>query len=230
MDHFIATTLQPSSNTMRHYTITIIVDDPKSWIIPYAKELKKNLQSKGHNVYLVQEHTQIRPGDMAFFLGCTSIIKRKILSRNKHNLVVHESALPEGKGWSPLTWQIVEGKNEIPITLFEAVEEVDAGPIYFQEIMSFAGHELLDELHAVQGEKTIELCLKFVDQYPNVQARPQQGKESFYRKRTKSDSRLDPHKSIIESFNMFRVADNKRYPVFFEYLGHEYILKIEKAK
>jgi methionyl-tRNA formyltransferase len=30
---------------------------------------------------------------------------------------VHESALPQGQGWSPMTWQILEGASPIPVTL-----------------------------------------------------------------------------------------------------------------
>lgn len=85
-------------------------------------------------------------GDILVLLGCEKIIKDAILKKNRHNLVVHESALPEGKGWSPLTWQILEGKNEIPITLFEAVQNVDAGQIYLQRKMIFKGWELVDDL------------------------------------------------------------------------------------
>ena len=86
----------------------------------------------------------------------------------KHNLVVHESALPEGKGWSPLSWQILEGRKEIPITLFGAVDKVDAGPIYLQNIMKFSGHELIDELRAIQGKATIQICSQFINQYPTI--------------------------------------------------------------
>jgi len=38
-----------------------------------------------------------------------------------------------------LTWQILEGKNEIPITLSEPEESVDGGKIYIQDIMHFNG-------------------------------------------------------------------------------------------
>ena len=73
---------------------------------------------------------QIENGDVAFYLSFGQTVPVVILSRNNHYLVVHESALPHGKGWSPLTCQILEGKNEIPITLFEAEELVDSGKIF----------------------------------------------------------------------------------------------------
>ena len=209
--------------------ITVLVDNPDSWIMPYVEELINNLRHMNHAVYFVQRNRDIKPGDIAFFLGCENIIPKETLLLNKHNLVVHESALPKGKGWSPLTWQILEGKNEVPITLLEAADKVDAGCIYYQDIMVFEGYELLDELHSSQGKKTTELCLRFVEHYPNIEGKVQEGEESFYPRRKPKNSEIDANKTIAELFNRFRVADNERYPIFFRYKGYKYTLKIEKV-
>ena len=82
--------------------------------------------------------------------------------------MIHESALPLGKGWSPVSWQILEGKSIIPITLFEADMEVDSGVIYFQEHIELDGYELVDEIRQKQGLATIHLALKFVDGYNSL--------------------------------------------------------------
>lgn len=175
--------------------------------------------------------SQIKEGDIVFYLGCGQIVPANILSRNKHNLVVHESALPKGKGWSPLTWQILEGKYEIPIMLFEAVEKVDNGTIYLSNIMKFQGTELIDELRNVQAETSIQMCLRFVEEYPDIVVNGivQSGESTYYPRRRPEDSRLDVDKSLREQFNMLRVVDNDRYPAFFEIAGERYFLKIEKA-
>ncbi|KKU11468.1 MAG: hypothetical protein UX17_C0077G0003 [Parcubacteria group bacterium GW2011_GWC2_45_7] len=208
--------------------ITILSDNPTSWIISYAEQLKNTLVERGHEVVLWHQASEISPGQCAFFLGCEKIISKEILARNEHNLVIHESALPQGKGWSPLTWQILEGKNDIPITLFEAAEKVDSGRIYLQDTMHFEGHELIDELRDAQGNRTIELALRFVESYPPKEGREQEGEETFYSRRTSKDSELDVRTSIAEQFNLLRVVDNDRYPAFFEYRGYKYIIKIEK--
>ncbi|OGH82513.1 MAG: hypothetical protein A3F93_00535 [Candidatus Magasanikbacteria bacterium RIFCSPLOWO2_12_FULL_34_7] len=144
--------------------------------------------------------------------------------------MVHSSDLPNGKGWSPMTWSILEGKSEITNTLFEAVDAVDAGNIYMQNQIKFEGHELLSELHQKQGEKINELILDFVDKYPSVDGKPQSGEESFYKKRSDEDSELDTEKTLAEQFNLLRVVDNEKYPAFFEYKGKKYILKIYKEE
>ena len=209
--------------------ITLLVDNPDSWIIPYVKKLKK-LLAKDHQVEFVVQHKDIKKGDLAFFLSCGQIVSPEVLKLNKHNLVVHESKLPQGKGWSPLSWQVLAGKNKIPITLFDAAEAVDSGEIYLQDYMQFQGDELIDELRQQQGEKTIELVLKFIKIYPGIKGIKQQGKESFYPRRTPKDSELDIEKSIKSQVNLLRVVDNERYPAFFKYRGNTYILKIQKEK
>lgn len=206
--------------------IQVLVDDPSSWIIPYAEQLVELLNNLGHIVKFLNLQSDVTKGDILFLLGCTKIFKN--LHLNKHNLVVHESDLPKGKGWSPLSWQILEGKNEIPIVLLEAVEKVDAGPIYFKDLLKFKGHELVNELRDLQGKKTIELALKFVNSYPDITPHQQTGESSFYSRRTSQNSKIDISKSIEEQFNLLRIVDNDKYPAFFEYKKNKYLIKVYK--
>jgi len=153
------------------------------------------------------------------------------LVQNQYNIVVHESALPEGKGWAPLFWQVLEGKIDIPFTMFEASDGIDNGPIYFQEILSLTGYELNDELREKQAGLITKMCLSFVENYSKyLPAVPQNGTESFYRKRSPADSQLDVNKTIKEQFNLLRVVNNQDYPAFFEIRGKKYKLTIEHIK
>lgn len=207
-----------------------IATSPDSWIHPYVDQLKTSLEAVGHEVRRVTSAAELTEGDLCFLLGCGFLVSAERLALHRHNLVVHESALPEGRGWSPLTWQILEGKSEIPITLFEAAEAVDAGPIYLQMTMRFSGHELVEELREVQGSSTVELCERFVAEFPGIveRARPQEGEASMYARRGPEDSRLDPEVSLRDQFNLLRVADNERYPAFFELDGRRYVLQITR--
>ena len=216
---------------MSSKTITIL-SDSASWLNPSLRTLATCLQGKGHKVALVHSPEDILEGDFAFFLSLGQIVPPGLLRRNKHNLVVHESALPLGRGWSPLTWQILEGSNTIPVTLFEALGEVDCGPILASRTLKFAGTELVDELRNAQAEATVSLCLQFVEEYPQIlgQARNQEGQPSYYPRRRPENSRLDPEKTIASQFDLLRVVDNERYPAFFEFRGKKYVIKIEECK
>mgnify|MGYP003951576229 CR=1 FL=1 len=209
-----------------------IATDAQSWVHPWLDRLQGSLESLGHVVTRVTRAADLTEGDLCFLLSCGYLVSAERLLLHRHNLVVHGSALPEGRGWSPLTWQILEGKSEIPMTLFEAAEAVDSGPIYLQDTMVFSGHELVDELRQTQGDMTVALCERFVAQYPQIieTAQGQIGTGSVYARRRPEDSELDPQRSLAEQFNLLRVVDNERYPAFFEHEGHRYRLRISRVE
>lgn len=209
-----------------------ILSDHDSWLNDYIPEMIINWLEDGHRVLWTHRIDKLLASDFCFYLSCSQIVSQEILSQFKHNLVIHESALPQGKGWSPLTWQILEGKNSITVTMFEAVEKVDNGAIYAQKLIEFEGYELIDELRAAQATATITLCRQFVSNYPEVltQAQRQEGDESFYPRRKPADSRIDPHQSLAQQFNLLRVVDNIKYPAFFDWCNKRYVITIRHTK
>ena len=207
--------------------VQLLVDNSNSWIIPYAIKLKeKIIKQFSFSVNLIYKHEDVINGDVLCLLSCEKIFKK--LHLNNYNLVVHESDLPRGKGLSPLTWQILDGKNIIPITLFEALEKVDAGKIYYKDYIKLSGDELLSEIKHKQGEKTIDLILNFLVDFNTIKGQIQVGESTFYRQRNYNDSELNVDDTIRNQFNLLRVCDNERYPAYFILNGKKYLLKIEK--
>ena len=207
--------------------LQILCDNNNSWIIPFIISYVDIKRNQGLECMFCQTHEEVSEGDVLVLLSCEKLFKG--LHLNKYNLVVHESLLPEGKGWSPLTWQILEGKSDVPVTLFEAEERVDSGLIYGVEYIRLEGHELINEIRALQAESTFKLLNKFIADYPHNSGVKQLGNSTFYPRRTAKDSELNNHLPLIEQFNLLRVCDNERYPVFFIVEGIKYYLKIEKA-
>jgi methionyl-tRNA formyltransferase len=216
----------------------LILSDAESWINGELLDLIMDWSEQGHEVYwghdtaeAASRYDQGHGADFCLCLSFGQIVPTTLRAGFRHTLVVHESDLPKGKGWSPLTWQIIEGRNRIPITLFEAADRVDSGPIYAQHWIEFEGHELIDELRSAQAAATLKLCRWFIDAYPAsaAQAQPQQGTESVYPRRRPADSQLDPDLSIAQQFNQLRVVDNERYPAFFDWRGQRYRLSITRT-
>lgn len=207
------------------------VTDRDSWLNPHVEELKAGFERAGHGVTWIHEPGAMPRGDIAFLLSLGRIVPAPVLRHHAHNLVVHESALPHGRGWSPLTWQVIEGKNEIPVSLIEAVDAVDAGCIYDQETIKLNGTELVDELRAHQAAATLRLCRNFVARYPFSlsAARVQEGEPTYYPRRRPPDSQLDPDKTLRQQFNLLRVADPDRYPAFVEIGGRRFNVRITPA-
>jgi len=209
-----------------------ICSDVTSWLNPYVSKMVLVLLLDGHHVAWAYDASTLTKGDICFYLSFSKIVDVSILSRFKSNLVVHESNLPNGRGWSPMTWLILEGENQIPVTLLEAIERVDAGVIYLQEWINLKGDELSAEWRQLQAEATLRICQRFVLSYPDIlsKARDQKGQPSFYPRRNPKDSELDPNKTIAEQFNLIRVVDNEKYPLFFNFLGRRFVLKVESLE
>ena len=208
--------------------ITILTDNPNSWIIPYISELKTELNK--HTIEHVFTTTDIVGGDVMLALSCEKIIQPEVLKLHKSNVVVHPSKVPLGKGWSPLAWQVLDGSNNIPVSLFEASKDVDSGGVYMVDYIKLKGHELNDEIKHQQGVLTINMVKKYIDEFEKMIPIPQSGKETFYPRRNKKDNELDVNKTIAEQFNLLRVVDNERYPAHFNLNGYTYELKIKKLK
>jgi methionyl-tRNA formyltransferase len=208
--------------------ISILVDNPSSWFIPYAKKLSDCLSEHGIKARLFYTASDVPSSDICFLLSCTKIVNKEFLDKNKHNIVIHASDLPKGKGFTPLKWQILEGINKIPLTLFEAVEACDAGPYYIKDYIQFEGYEMLPELQAKMAGKIIEMALRFVVEYDKMKAIPQEGETTTYPRFKKEDDCLDTSKSIDELFNHFRIADNDRFPLFFYKYGHNYAILVKR--
>lgn len=205
-----------------------LLSDRGSWLKRYLPELIQALWQRGHSVRWIHHPAQLAVGDVCLLLSCGRLLSAEQLALHRHNLVVHESALPHGQGWSPMTWQILEGASTIPITQFEAVADLDAGPIYLQQQIDLQGHELVEEWRALQAQVTFELCLAWFDRYRVVvaAAQPQHGEASYYRRRPPADFQMDPERSLAEQFNLLRVVDNQRYPAFFPWRGRRYIIHV----
>lgn len=207
--------------------ITLILDSKDSWFVDHAKKLQLILK-KEHTTEIIYNFNEMTKGDIAFFLSVTKICPPEKLALHTHNIVIHASDLPKGKGWSPMPWQILEGKNEIALSLFEAAEKVDSGVIYIKDKVVYEGHELIDELREKMAAKMSEMAVNYVEHYDTITGEEQIGEETFYQKRTPHDSELDITQSLLQQFNLLRTIDNERYPAFFYKDGFKYLLKISK--
>lgn len=206
--------------------VQILIDNPDSWMINYVVKWLGHQKKSFENFTVLNNPQDVTEGDILILLSCEK--KFEQLQLNKYNLVAHESDLPKGRGMSPLTWQILEGKNEIIVSLLEATSEIDAGLVYLKTKIKLNGTELIDDLRKLQARATFFLIEEFLKNYPNNIGIVQIGTPTFYSRRKIIDSKLNVSKSIIDQFNLLRVVDNERYPAWFEYLGETYEIKINR--
>lgn len=209
--------------------VSVCVDTP-GWFDEFAAELVARLNQRGDDAVFIRSAREVKAGGVAFYLSCMKLTPLEILELNRQNIVVHASTLPHGRGFSPVVWQVLEGRDQISVTMMLAAEEADSGNILMVDQISLQGHELNDEIRTLLGRKIVDMCLAYLDAPAPSAGRPQLGEASWYACRRAEDSKLDPDRSLAEQFDLLRVVDNDRYPAFFDYRGHRYILRIERDK
>ncbi|VXC38215.1 UDP-glucuronic acid dehydrogenase [Pseudomonas sp. 8Z] len=181
-------------------------------------------------VELVRSKRELSGGDILFLISCSEIITADDRAAYSHSLVLHASDLPHGRGWSPHIWQILEGAEEIVLSLIEAEDRVDTGCIWKKIKIPIAKDMLWDEINHQLFVAEIELIDFAVSQWLAIVPTQQDecGEVTYYPRRKPEDSRLDPRLSIESQFDQMRVCDPLRYPAFFELYGCKYKLTLEK--
>lgn len=211
--------------------ISILCTDRFHPVVQRLNEWVKKMREKQHNVSLIFDRSDLSGGDILFLVSCIQMIGDSEREKFKSILVLHASDLPKRRGWSPHIWSILDGENEITVSLLEASEPIDSGLIWLKTSFLLEGHELLDEINNKLFDAEIFLMTQVLDRADDINPSKQVGDPgSYMRKRTPADSEIDPRLSIVEQFNLLRTIDSDRYPAFFCHLGHKFQIKIEKVK
>jgi len=211
--------------------INIVMDNKNNWYHPRVSLLMKKIRRLGHQCAFYHDQKQApEHSDATFYLGYEGYINKNSRAKSRYNIVVHASDLPKGKGMSPATWQILENKNRILVTLFEVALGFDTGDFYLKDNFTLDGTELIDEWQKKLGDCIDRMIIRFLKDIKKLKPIRQKGRATVYKRRTPEDSELDINKTIKSQFNLLRVVDNERYPVFFTHRNKKYILKIYKAQ
>ena len=208
--------------------ITVVCSDPQHPKWPRLVEWVE--RRPAGTAALLTRAAEAPGGDILFLISCSEIVRRDVRDRYRHTLVIHPSALPQGRGWSPQVWTVLEGSDRICVTLLEAADKVDAGAIWAQCELHLDGHELWDEIADRIADAERELMDFAIANTATVTPREQDhSRATYYRRRTPADSELDITRSIADQFDLLRVCDPNRYPAFFEFRGHRYAVRLTKV-
>jgi methionyl-tRNA formyltransferase len=211
--------------------ISILCTDPNHPVVESIRDWISKMSTRERTISLFFNKADLRGGDFLFLVSCSQMIQDAERGKFKATLVLHASDLPKGRGWSPYIWSILDGANQITVSLLEASEPVDSGAVWLKTTFDLEGHELLQEINEKLFAAELYLMTQAIEQFELIKPMQQDGDPGPYmKKRTPADSRIDPCKSIVEQFNLLRVVDSQRYPAFFDYQGKRYFIKIEKAK
>lgn len=210
--------------------ITLLCSDEKHPVNKYLETWMRDNEGE-HQVSLVRQKKDLTQGDILFLISCSEIIQCAERSLYKACLVLHASDLPEGRGWSPHIWGILEGKQEITVSLLEADDQVDAGRIWKKIRFPVPTHALWNEINTKLFEAELSLLDYAVENFSTITPELQDSniKPTYYSRRKPVDSCIDPDQSIASQFNQIRVCDPERFPAYFDLYGIRYKIILEKV-
>ena len=210
--------------------ITLICSDKKHPILPYLKNWKTFNERNGHKVDIYMRSDQVSSGDILFLISCSEKINKEIREKFEYVLVLHASDLPIGRGWSPHIWEIINGSDEITISLIEAADDIDTGKIWKKLKINIAKHLLWDEINNSIFLGELELMNWAIKNFgkfmPTLQ--DQKIEPTYWPKRSPKDSKIDVNKTLKQQFDLLRICDPNRYPAFCEIHGKKYKLILER--
>lgn len=80
---------------------------------------------------------------------------------------LHGSLLPKYRGGAPLVWAMINGERETGVTFFYFSDEVDAGDVIAQKVLSIEASDTIREVLAKAEDASVDLVTEYVPRIAN---------------------------------------------------------------
>jgi methionyl-tRNA formyltransferase len=150
---------------------------------------------------------EIRP-DLIVVVGCRILLPRAVYELPPRGTVaVHDSLLPQYRGFAPLNWAIINGEDHTGVTLFYLNDSMDGGDIVAQTRVPIGPADTAPQVYERVCQATIDLVRSA---YPllsqgTAPRRPQLEHEATVTcRRTPGDGLIDWTRPTAEIANLIR--------------------------
>lgn len=216
---------------MKKKKIQFLLDKSNDWMAELLKDFKlnKNLNKKFDLKisYEIEKKSNI---DLLFVIGYTKKINPRELKKYKNKFIIHESNLPNGRGFSPIKNQILKKIYKIKCCLIECIDKIDGGDIYEKDYLIVNKNDLYDDIRLKQFKITIKLINKLLKKYPNIKGKKQIGKPSYFKRLNEKSDQIDISKNIVSLFDLLRSTDYTKHQNYFFINNKKYFIRISKTK
>lgn len=148
--------------------------------------------------------------DLMFVVSWRYLIPMKVADRIRLGCVVfHDSLLPQYRGFSPTVWAMINGERCTGVTMFHLAEQVDAGDIIDQEMVSIGPHSDIQQVMNNVTNTYLGLLERNLAVIKEGQAsrRPQDHSLATYTcKRMPEDAEIDWTASTNSIYNLIRAV------------------------
>ena len=162
--------------------------------------------------------------DLVVMCGYSKIVGRAFRQIPRHGCInLHASKLPFYRGAAPLNWALINGEDEIGLSIYQVDGGIDTGPLIAQETFevtpSMTIKKVLDKSLELYPKLLIEVCDQFAA--GTVRSQPQDLDEgSYFTKRYPQDGEFSWHGSSDQDiYNLVRALTQPYPGAYFIYQG-----------
>ena len=115
--------------------------------------------------------------------------------------VVHDSLLPELRGWNPVVTSLQLGLDQIGLTLFRATDQTDAGPVISQTASKITYPITIDNALNLLAGGYVQLLDRFLNSFESIKylgVPQEESRVSYSLWRDETDYQIDWKKSAID--------------------------------
>jgi methionyl-tRNA formyltransferase len=99
--------------------------------------------------------------DLALIVGCRILLRKEVYEAPRRgSLAIHDSLLPEYRGFAPLNWAIINGEDHTGVTLFQVGESMDAGGVVAQRRVPIEPRDTAPSVYERVCQATVDLILE----------------------------------------------------------------------
>ncbi|XWN37471.1 MAG: formyltransferase family protein [Balneola sp.] len=220
------------------YFVTISPEMAKDQNVSGYADFKKLGDEFDIPVYVVKSYSLKDEQDQVFFKeqefdlliqgGWQRLFPEEILKTLRLGAVgVHGSAefLPKGRGRSPLNWSLIEGKERFIMHYFLIKPGVDDGDVFHYEMFDINPWDDIRTLYYKNSLITSRVLENYIPKLlsGDYKVYPQEGKPSYYPKRTAEDGLINWNMGIKEVYNFVR-AITRPYPGAYSFVNDKKIV------
>lgn len=151
------------------------------------------IQSDRPDAAVTSRLAELQP-ELGVVVAYGALLRRDLLDVPGHGWInLHFSQLPAYRGAAPLQRTIIDGHDRVAMSVFQLVEQLDAGPVFTSRSRELGRNETAGDAFASLAEEGAELIRTTVNSIAGgtAEATPQLGGVSLAPKLTREDGRLD---------------------------------------
>lgn len=155
----------------------------------------------------VQKAIEDSAADLGVVVAYGALLPQQTLDSVKLGWInLHFSTLPHWRGAAPVQWQVISGASQAGSSVFQLVQELDAGDVYDSRewpiLPDETAGELLTRLSVLGAQQVLDVVRSIDTRF--AEPKPQIGESTYARKLSLEDGHLNLSQDSESVYNQFR--------------------------